>query len=161
MKYILYVHVLLILVACQQRSKDTTNLQQKIDSLQTELANSYRPGFGEFMSSIQAHHIKLWFAGQQKNWELADFEVHEIRENLDDIRLYQADRKESKATQMLEPVLDSVIQSINRKDPVAFTRTYYQLTNTCNTCHRENDFGFNVVTIPTSQPFSNQDFSSH
>ena len=35
------------------------------------------PGFEEFMSNIQAHHAKLWFAGQNHNWKLADFEIHE------------------------------------------------------------------------------------
>ena len=37
------------------------------------------------MSGIQVHHEKLWFAGTAKNWRLADFEIHEIMEAVDDI----------------------------------------------------------------------------
>jgi len=49
---------------------------------------SYKPGFGEFMGGIQVHHEKLWFAGTNQNWKLAGFEIHEIKESMDDIRKY-------------------------------------------------------------------------
>lgn len=64
------------LFACNQQTDNTQVLQNRIDSLEQKLANTYKPGFGEFMSGIQAHHSKLWFAGQNENWKLADFEVH-------------------------------------------------------------------------------------
>ena len=49
---------------------------------------AYTPGLGEFMSGIQVHHEKLWFAGKAGNWQLADFETGEIRETIDDIQKY-------------------------------------------------------------------------
>ena len=43
----------------------------------------YRPPLGDMMSAIQARHIKLWFAGKFGNWDLAAYEVGEIRANLE------------------------------------------------------------------------------
>jgi len=44
----------------------------------------YAPGLGEFMAATQLRHAKLWFAGQAKNWDLAGYEVDEIKEGLED-----------------------------------------------------------------------------
>ncbi len=38
----------------------------------------YRPPLGDIMGKIQLRHIKLWFAGKSRNWELATYEVDEI-----------------------------------------------------------------------------------
>ena len=146
------------LFACNQQTDNTRVLQNRIDSLEQKLADTYKPGFGEFMSGIQAHHSKLWFAGQNENWKLADFEVHEIIEAIEDIQKFQTERKESQMIGMIYPALDSINIAIQQKSPALFKSSYTLLTNNCNNCHREADFEFNVVKIPDSQPFSNQDF---
>ncbi len=150
-----------MLFACEQNTERTQVLENRIDSLEVKISDVYKPGFGEFMSNIQAHHVKLWFAGQNKNWKLADFEVHEIMETVDNIRKYQTERIESKMIEMIDPALDSVNIAIERKDPELFNSTYVLLTNTCNTCHQATKFEFNIVKIPEAQTFSNQDFKNH
>jgi hypothetical protein len=157
MKPILLIILTFGFFACNQHS-DNKVLQNRIDSLESKLAHSYKPGFGEFMSGIQAHHSKLWFAGQNENWRLADFEVHEIMEAMEDIRKFQTERKESRMIEMIEPALDSITNAIQQKNTTLFKTSYTLLTNTCNNCHRAADFEFNVVKIPETQPFSNQDF---
>ena len=146
------------LCGCHHSAKETQVLQASIDSLEQKLAESYKPGFGEFMSGIQAHHSKLWFAGQNQNWKLADFEIHEIMEATEDIRKYETDRKESELIGMINPAIDSINVAIHKKDPALFKSSFTLLTNTCNACHHAASFEFNVVKIPDSQPFSNQDF---
>lgn len=146
------------LFACNQQTENTKVLQNRIDSLESKLAQTYKPGFGEFMSGIQAHHSKLWFAGQNENWKLANFEVHEIMEAIEDIQKYQTERKESQMVGMIVPALDSVNAAIQQKNPDQFKSSYTLLTNSCNNCHRAANFEFNLVKIPDSQPFSNQDF---
>ena len=130
----------------------------RIDSLEKKLADAYKPGFGEFMSGIQVHHAKLWFAGESKNWPLADFEIHEIMESVEALKKYQAERTESRSLTMLDPALDSANAAIQKKDPVAFKNSFILLTNTCNNCHKSVNFSFNEVKIPSSPPFSNQSF---
>lgn len=119
----------------------------------------YKPGFGEFMSGIQVHHAKLWFAGINKNWALADFEINEIKEAIDDLKIYQQERPETKHLEMLDNPIDSISQAIKKADEDAFRKNFLLLTNTCNNCHKEVNFEFNRVKIPETAPFSNQDFS--
>ncbi|MEP7197419.1 MAG: hypothetical protein ABI851_12935 [Saprospiraceae bacterium] len=145
-------------LACNKPAKNQHELQSKIDSLETIIAESYKPGFGEFMSNIQAHHAKLWFAGQNENWKLADFEVHEIMESIEDIQKFQTERKESEMIGMINPALDSINNAILKQDHRLFKSSYTLLTNTCNNCHQAAKFEFNVVKIPEIQSFSNQDF---
>jgi cytochrome c556 len=152
--------IILIIICCVSscRQSEQNTLQQRVDSLEKKLAATYKPGFGEFMSSIQVHHAKLWFAGKNQNWELADFEMHEIAETLDAIKEYQTEREESKKVDMLKPSLDAVNDAIQKKDSALFNSSYLLLTNTCNGCHKAVNFGFNVVKVPETPPFSNQSF---
>ena len=136
-------------------------LETKIDSLQKIIGHGYRPGLGEFMTGIQLHHEKLWFAGKNKNWELADFEMNEIKETLTDIYDYCSDRPETHFLPMISPALDSVGQSILQQNSDSFQKSYITLTNTCNSCHQTTQHGFNVIKVPDTSPFSDQDFTAH
>ena len=158
MKWTVFIFVATGLLSCNHQKEQTQTLQKRIDSLESKLADSYKPGFGEFMGNIQAHHAKLWYAGQNNNWKLADFEIHEIMEAVDDIKKYETERKESQLIDMITPALDSVNDAIEQENPDQFKRSYSLLTNTCNNCHHAANFEFNVVKIPDAPMFSNQDF---
>jgi hypothetical protein len=97
--------------------------------LQKEINDAYKPGLGEFMSSIQVHHAKLYFAGQNNNWKLADFEIHEIMEAVEDIQHYATDRPEVKELPMLLPAIDSVNSAITKQDKNLFNKNFVTLTN--------------------------------
>lgn len=160
MKIFAFITSALIIVSCNQQTDKEQKMQATIDSLQKQLNETYKPGFGEFMSGVQTHHAKLWFAGQNQNWPLADFEVHEIQESLDAIRKYCSDRPELKAIGMIDTAIDSVNNAIQQKDTELFRNSFMLLTNTCNKCHRATAHGFNVVIVPTNLPVVNQDFKS-
>lgn len=149
------------LFACNQQTDNTAQLQSQIQELQKQLADSYKPGFGEFMTNIQIHHNKLYFAGENQNWKLADFEVQEIIESLDDIPKYCADREEVKSLPMIEPAIDSMNNAISQKSISLFKNSFVLLTNTCNNCHRATNHEFNVIQIPHAPPFSNQVFKTN
>jgi uncharacterized membrane protein YfbV (UPF0208 family) len=125
---------------------------------ENKAAGTYTPGLGEFMVSIQLHHAKLWFAGENANWPLADFEMHEIMEVMEDIRKFNTDRPEIKSLPMINAPLDSLDNAIQKKDSAAFKSAFTLLTNTCNTCHQATPHGFNVIKIPDFPPVSNQEF---
>lgn len=151
----------LLLAACSQPDHSQNKiavLQRETDSLRQQLHNTYTPGLGEFMSGIQVHHAKLWFAGKAQNWKLAGFEMGEIHEAVDDIRKFCTDRPEVTSLPMLDPALDSVAAAIARSDAPAFKRNFVLLTETCNNCHRATRHEFNVIRIPTTPPVTNQVF---
>lgn len=137
---------------------DADGLNEKIETLQQQVADSYKPGFGEFMASVQVHHEKLWFAGTNANWPLADFEIHEIEEIPEDLKQLHPERKETELLGMLDPVLDSVETAIEKQDTAMFRANYMLLTNTCNSCHVATEHGFVVIKTPDTPPFSGQVF---
>lgn len=153
-----YILLMSLSFSCANEKDKVQKMQATIDSLQKQLNETYKPGLGEFMSGIQLHHAKLWFAGQNQNWPLADFEIHEIQEAIEDIQHYCNDREETKSITMINNPIDSLTYSIQKKDLTHFQSNYILLTNTCNNCHKATKHEFNIVTIPAGLPVANQDF---
>jgi hypothetical protein len=158
MRIIFSLFFLFYLSACNQKQDRVTLLQQQIDSLNGRINKTYAPGLGEFMSSIQVHHAKLWFAGKNGNWELADFEIGEIQEALDDIQKFCRDRPEISELPMINSPLDSLKKAITDKNAENFKSSFNLLTNTCNNCHSVTKHGFNKIKIPDLPPVTNQVF---
>ena len=104
------------------------------------------------MSGIQVHHAKLWLAGQNQNWPLAGFEIHEIQEAIDDIKNYCSEREETKSIGIINGPVDSLTNAVSEKNIVRFQNSFTLLTNTCNDCHKITKHEFNIVTIPVSSP---------
>jgi hypothetical protein len=147
--------------SCNQqpvKSPSVNDMQQKMDSLQKKLDDAYKPGLGEMMTGMQLHHAKLWYAGVNDNWPLADFEIKELFETVADIQHYNKDRAEVKLIPMVTSVLTDLNNKIKQKDAVGFKSSFQLLTNTCNSCHMATGFDFNVITIPSGLPVTNQDF---
>jgi hypothetical protein len=145
--------------ACNSGASDKAALQAQVDSLQRKLDDAYKPGLGEFMSGIQVHHAKLWFAGTAGNWKLADFEIGEIKEALDDISRFCAHRPEITSLPMIRPAVDSVAAAVGAGNGPAFRSAFTLLTTTCNNCHRATKHEFNVIKTPETPPFTNQVFT--
>ncbi|MDB4903085.1 MAG: hypothetical protein JWQ63_2366 [Mucilaginibacter sp.] len=156
-KPLLIISLLMIFTSCGQQA-NTTTLQAKVDSLNTQLAQTYKPGLGEFMMGIQIHHAKIWFAGKNQNWKLADFEIGEIKETLEAVKKYCTDRPEIKSLPILYPALDSVSNAIKAKNLKRFETGFVFLTNSCNSCHKSTNQEFNVIKVPDTPPFTNQEF---
>jgi hypothetical protein len=152
-KIMIFILGLMIFTSCSDNSKQIRELENKLEEVK-----SYKPGFGEFMSNVQIHHAKLWFAGKNQNWKLAEFEINEIKETFDDLKIYQSEREETKLIPMISVALDSVSSSIEQKDLKLFKNSFALLTNTCNDCHLAAHFEFNKIKIPETPPFSNQVF---
>ncbi len=126
---------------------------------------AYVPGLGELMSLQQMRHVKLWFAGQATNWELADYEIDELGEGFDDIVRYHPTHKDSPVApkdaipRMVTQPLADLRGAVKRKDTAAFGQAFDALTTACNNCHQATNFGFNRVQRPAANPYSNQVFA--
>jgi molecular chaperone GrpE (heat shock protein) len=155
---LIFVSALLFTACSHQEPEKIKTLENRISELEKQLSEVYRPGFGEMMSGIQVHHSKLWFAGRNRNWQLASFEIKELKEIIEDIEKYQKDRKDTKLMHMIEPALDSVKTAISAKDLEKFTKSYEFLTSSCNECHVLTDFGYNIVKTPDAPPVGNQEY---
>lgn len=147
------------ITSCQQPSGDGTRLQVRVDSLQNKLDSAYVPGTGEIMNGIvQPHHYKLWLAGQHQNWTLAEYERHQLLGGFKRIQKYHKNTPEANAVPMIYPEIEAIKQAISQKDAADFNKHFVLLTNTCNTCHQATKYEFNVITVPATPGFGNQQF---
>jgi len=152
--------VIILLAACNSNEPAKTNSAITSDSLH-KMMELYAPGLGEIMGGIQTHHAKLWYAGINDNWKLAQYEIDELKERFEQARTLESGRPEVKMIPMMYPAIDSIKDAIGRKNLNQFKSGFQLLTASCNSCHSDNNFEFNIITIPTAPPVSNQDFKVH
>lgn len=84
--------------------------------------------------------------------------MNEIKENLEGIQKYCSERTETKSIGMINLAMDSLSNSILKKNKEMFQRNYTNLTNSCNSCHQATNHEYNVIVVPKNPPFTNQDF---
>ena len=124
---------------------------------------AYSPGLGEFMLQTQARHLKLWLAGNAGNWELADYEIDELKEGLEDAVKYVPVYKNMPVGPMIDSAImkpiDEVEAAIKARDRARFTASFDKLTEACNSCHAASNRAFIVVQRPTGVQFPNQSFT--
>ena len=129
-------------------------------------SGGYRPGLGELMNFTQIRHAKLWFAGQEQNWQLAQYELDELQEGFDDVVRFHPSHKDSPlplsllVPKIMTQPLSDLRSAIRAHDKQAFVAAYDELTAGCNSCHQASNFGFNVVKRPSGASwFTNQEFT--
>jgi hypothetical protein len=116
------------------------------------------PRLVDIMSAVQFRHLKLWTAGQQKNWELAGYELELVRDGLTEaVALYTNIPVDN--IRMVDPPIRAMESAIAARNGVAFSKAFGELTAGCNACHQSIGRGFIVIKVPTTSPFTNQSFS--
>ena len=122
----------------------------------------YKPELIEFMVFTQIRHAKLWLAGNAGNWELADYEIDELKEVLENAAKYVPDYKGAPVSKMIELAMapiEEVGKAVAAKDRVRFAAAYDKLTAACNTCHQSANRPFIVIQRPSGSAFPNQSFA--
>jgi hypothetical protein len=126
----------------------------------------FKPGFDDLMTMlVQPRHIKLFYAGWDKNWELAAFELRELRASFrrsgQAIPMYRTQDVNKAVAVMAAPTMDRVDKAIAARDSDAFAAAYDALTNSCNACHKVMEHGFLVIKVPDGSvpsQYPDQDF---
>jgi hypothetical protein len=126
-------------------------------------ANPATPGLGEFMTFTQIRHAKLWLAGNVGNWELADYEIDELKEGLEDVAKYVPTYKDMPVGKLIESTIMKPIaeveQAIKARDRSKFASAFDKLSQACNSCHQATNRSFIVIQRPANSAFPNQSFT--
>ena len=123
----------------------------------------YMPGLGEFMLAAQLHHTKLWFAGDAGNWDLASYEIDEMKESLSNASKYYPKSDDfdvaggMKAN--IEAPLDRIGKAVDGKDKAGFASAFTALTNGCTNCHASSKHAFIRIQKPTTAELTNQNYA--
>lgn len=161
-----------ILAGCGGKSDQAAQmkiLESRIGAIEAALAKSQPPAsaprLGNIMGMVQLRHSKIWFAGEQANWPLAAYELHELEEDFEDVEkfhpIHGGDRLPlgQMAAQLPKPAFTMLKQAINSGDRAGFAAGFDALTSSCNICHASANVAFNVIQRPASSLLSNQDFT--
>jgi hypothetical protein len=143
-------------------ASDTGALQESLERVQAELqlAKELAPGLGQYMTTIQLHAGKLWFAAKANNWELAAYELHELEETMEAVKKLNVEKNGVKISNVMDAVLQTQIaqleKSIKAKNQSEFTRSYDETLSACNGCHIESGHKFIQIVRPAAPPVTNQ-----
>jgi hypothetical protein len=122
-------------------------------------ATEYLPSISDLMiATIQPRHERLWQAEQDGNWQLAAYELGNLRGAFDRLGRAHPSEHDISFPDMITSVtaqpfkeLNSAIQS---KDGTAFAKAYADLTAACNSCHQALDHSVVEVRVPNRIPAS-------
>ena len=116
----------------------------------------------ETMGYYQRFSHKLWLAGINENWELAEFyanELHEVTEELINSNVTHDGQNLSElAESMFEKSVLKIDGAIDKKDQVLFRENYELVIGSCNVCHTTTNHSFIKITIPNDSSLYNQTF---
>src|SRR5215470_10986377 len=128
-----------------------------------ELPKTYLPGLGEFMGRIQADHAKLWLAAEARNWELADYELTELKEVFSDVQDLVPRYQNIPVGDMIDAIITSTVSDLEKaiaaRNFAKFSTGFDKLTEACNSCHQAANRAFIRLRRPLQSNFSNQDFT--
>jgi hypothetical protein len=147
--------IMAMLLACSPVS--FAMAQSALDRRSGTADQQYVPRLGDIMDAAQARHAKLWFAGKARNWDLAAYELRQLKASLVEAALLYSGIPVSNVTTLQQP-LQSVSDAIDAKDDQRFSKSFADLTEGCNSCHRSMGRSFILLRIPTDGPFGNQVF---
>jgi cytochrome c553 len=131
--------------------------EQKPENTQ-ERPDHYVPRLNTLMVVTQLGHFKLWYAGAVQNWQLATYELAQIRANMVDARKLHPDNSKSDMSTMAQPA-DELDQAIKAKDSAKFVKAFSKLTAACNSCHEATGVGFIKIRDPRLSPIETSPFS--
>jgi hypothetical protein len=123
----------------------------------------FKPAMDDLMTMlIQPRHIKLYYAGQAKNWTLAAFQLNELRGALArigrTIPTYRKIEVDTAVASIFADHIKEVDAAIKAKDPAQFTAAYADMTAACNTCHVGMEHPFLVIKVPDAPNYPDQEF---
>lgn len=112
------------------------------------------------MTTIQLHAGKLWFSVKAGNWELAQYELDELKETMEAAKSLNAEKNGVKISNVLDSVLQTQVaaldQSIKQRSQSEFQKSYDETLGACNGCHTEAGYKFIHIVRPSAPPVSNQ-----
>jgi hypothetical protein len=123
----------------------------------------FKPAMDDLMTMlVQPRHIRLFYAGQAKNWQLASFQVNELRGALARIGRtipnYRNVNVDTAVSAIFADKLAAVNAAIKTGNETQFMAAYGEMTAACNECHKGMEHPFLVIKVPENGNFPDQDF---
>ena len=114
MKYLTFLFILSFFSACNQKQEAVQgqwikgNEQEKLETIE----NQFR-GFDMAMVETGYRYQELYWAGQDENWEYADYQLEKTAKIDAVIKIYDRVKVKERVNELIKNYFDSAIDSLN------------------------------------------------
>ena len=126
-------------------------------SLQT--LTQIQPGLSTYMMEAAQRFGIMWFAAQQKNWDLAAFEAREAEQVLQHGAVRSNQSRQLGINGFNSAFLEPLIAAAQSGDQTQFESVYARAISGCNACHATQSYGqinrpfsFVRIQVPKNSP---------
>lgn len=158
----LFVLAPLTAVGCAEPAGDQIDAAA-VEARLAELEERFTPGLHTLMGEVGTRHAALWFAGDAENWPLADYQLHELEELIENIETLHPVYDEIPVADLLDettaPAVAELETAVDGRDRDGFVRAFDQLTQACNSCHVAAEREALRIVRPTAPPMTNLEFN--
>lgn len=112
-----------------------------------ELIESQFRGFDLAMVETGYRYQELYWAGQDENWEYAEYQLEKIRKAIEN-GLERRPKRAKSAEYFLTVVLPEMGMALEKRDTVEFNKNFQMLTNSCISCHAMENVPYFTVKKP-------------
>jgi len=150
MKYAFLIISITLLLACSQQTEKSTaqgkwikgTEQEKIETIEKQFR-----GFDNAMVETGYRYQELYWAGQDENWEYAEYQLEKINIAIEN-GLERRPKRANSAQHFMTEVLPKMKEAIDSKDSSIFNLSFQALTNACNSCHAMENVAFFTIKTP-------------
>ncbi len=115
-----------------------------------EIENQFA-GFSATMEEVGYRYTELYWAGQNRNWDYADYQLEKIESAIERGVIRRTGREDSARQYFLDDEVPALADTITAEDEEQFDEQFEAFTSACNTCHVEEDVEFIQITYPTTR----------
>jgi hypothetical protein len=150
---LLFSIIALGLLGCDQQREQETVQGNWIKGSQsdqiTTIEKQFR-GFDKAMIETGYRYQELYWAGKDKNWEYADYQLDKIKVAIE-YGLERRPKRAKSAEHFLKLVLPEMKKAIKSKDTALFNKEFKTMTINCNNCHSMEKVPFFTVKLPINR----------
>lgn len=124
-----------------------------------------QPGLGVIMQEFGRRFTAIFYAARGGNWDLANYELKELREAQEVAEITRPKRKDALISfeeaflgSEENPQEGTLQDSINKKNFLAFNKSFKSALDGCNGCHQSTGFSFIKYRLPKSSELPLQFF---
>lgn len=119
--------------------------KEKLNTIETQFR-----GFDKAMVEVGYRYQELYWAGQDENWEYANYQLQKINKAIK-LGLQRRPRRTASAENFLTYVIPEVKKSIQQKDAKLFNENFKMMRTNCTACHAAEKIPSFTVRIPTDR----------
>jgi hypothetical protein len=153
MKLLSVLFITILIFSCNQKPEKepgSGNWIKGTEAEQIRIIEKQFRGFDNAMVETGYRYQELFWAGQDQNWEYADYQLEKIRIAVEN-GLERRPKRAKSAEYFLNYALPEMQKSLQKKDSVIFNEGFKALTISCNSCHAMESVPFFKVQVPTNR----------